>query len=42
MLFGISPRIGEMGANMRMLCAFLLFIISATAEAAEISAGSGV
>jgi S1-C subfamily serine protease len=32
-----------MGAkNMRMLCAFLLFIISATAEATEISAGSGV
>jgi len=27
---------------MRMLCAFLLFIISATAEAAEISVGSGV
>src|SRR5262245_17750052 len=31
-----------MGPNMRMLCAFLLFIISATAEATEISAGSGV
>src|SRR5262249_42514587 len=33
---------GKWGQNMRMLCAFLLFIIGATAEATEISAGSGV
>jgi len=42
MLFDITPRIGERGANMRMLCAFLLFVISSTAEATEISAGSGL
>ena len=42
MRFVITASIGEPGENMKMLCAFVLVIASATAEAAEISAGSGV
>jgi S1-C subfamily serine protease len=38
----LPPRSGETGKNMKMLCAFVLVIASATAEAADTSAGSGI